>query len=252
MDGTPLAPGQVAIEHDGDAGLCASEVVCRDRGELARAMAQNIANRLKAAIAARGHAVLAVSGGRSPQLLFESLCVLPLPWSQVTITLVDERWVDHDHHDSNAAFVLKYLLQGGARAAEFLPLKNDAPDPVTGQAACETSLRSLPLPFDVVVLGMGDDGHTASLFPGSEELAQALDTDRPALCAAVHPIDAPHPRISLTLRALLSSRVLMLPLSGQSKLDRYRLAREDGPIEAMPIRAVLRQQTVPVLKWISP
>jgi 6-phosphogluconolactonase len=105
--------------------------------------------------------------------------------------------------------------------------------------------------LDIIILGMGDDGHTASLFPQAPGLTAALDTSKEALCAAVRPQTAPHPRMSLTLRALQNSRWLLLPLQGEAKLKTYRTALQDGPVELMPVRLVLRQNVAPIEVWIS-
>jgi 6-phosphogluconolactonase len=138
-----------------------------------------------------------------------------------------------------------------AATARFVPLKNSAATPEEGAAACHAVLAKLSLPFDIIVLGMGDDGHTASLFPQAPGLAEALDTGRDALCAAVRPQTAPHPRMSLTLRALQTARWLVLPLQGEAKLNTYKKALENGPIELMPVRSVLRQTKAPIEVWIS-
>lgn len=214
------------------------------------ALAAEVAKRLTQAVGARGSALLAVSGGKSPVRLFQLLSQTELPWQAVTVTLVDERWVDADHADSNARLVREHLLVGEAAAARFLPLKNAAATPEEGVAECNAALAKLPLPFDVVVLGMGDDGHTASFFPQAPGLAAALDTSSPMRCAGVRPQTAPHPRMTLTLRVLQESRWLVLPLQGESKLRTYRRALEDGPVELMPVRAVLRQTQAPIEVWI--
>lgn len=214
-------------------------------------LAQYIAGRLRMGIKERGQAVLAVSGGSSPKLLFKELSAIDLPWSSVTITQVDERWVEPDHADSNAKLIREHLLLNRAAAARFAPMKNSAPTPEAGQPRCEEMLRALPTPFDVIVLGMGEDGHTASLFPGAANLSTGLDTARSELCTYMHPLHAPHPRMTLTLRALLASRVLILQLAGESKLNVFRKAQEAGPTEEMPVRAVLRQSSTPLEVWYS-
>lgn len=217
----------------------------------ATALASEIEKRLMQAIAERGSATLAVSGGKSPVRLFQLLAKSNVSWPAVTVTLVDERWVSPDDEASNEKLVRETLLVGQAAAARFVALKNAAVTPEEGAALCHHRLAELSLPFDIVVLGMGDDGHTASLFPQAPGLAEALDTGRNALCAAVRPSTAPHPRMSLTLRALESSRWLVLPLQGESKLRTYRKALDSGPVEEMPVRAVLRQQVAPIEVWIS-
>lgn len=222
-----------------------------DALDQAQALAREIARRLTLGVAERGGALLAVSGGKSPVRLFQLLSAMDVPWAKVTVTLVDERWVPATDEASNERLVREHLLVGKAATARFVSLKNAAATPEQGAAECHAALASLALPFDVIVLGMGDDGHTASLFPQALGLAEALDTGREALCAAVHPQTAPHPRMSLTLRALQLSRWLVLPLQGEGKLRTYRAALQDGPVELMPVRAVLRQTQAPLEIWLS-
>ena len=213
-------------------------------------IADRIERNLVAAIAARGGATLAVSGGKSPIDFFHALSSRQIAWDKVTVTLVDERWVPPTDPDSNERLVADHLLRDAAAAARFVGLKNERPDPSAGQPLCEAAIGALDRPFDVTVLGMGEDGHTASLFPGARELGAGLTTA--ALTLAVTPPDAAHARMSLSLAALLDSRLILLPLTGPEKLRVYRDALGDGPIEAMPIRAILRQTNVPVEVILSP
>lgn len=212
-------------------------------------LARRIADALRDALTKRGQALVAVSGGRSPVPLFEALAREPLDWGRATVTLVDERWVTPDHADSNERLVHTHLLTGPAAAARFVGMKNAAATAREGQAQAEAAVAALPRPFDVILLGMGEDAHTASLFPDAAELGHALTTS--GLTAAVTPPTAPHERMTLTRAGLLDSRLLILPLAGAQKLDVYRAALGDGPLEEMPVRAVLRQDRVPVEVWIA-
>lgn len=227
------------------------EKTFQDAARLIDALADEIRGRLQAAIAEHGKALLAVSGGRSPIPLFQKLTEADIPWEKVTITLVDERWVAPDDDDSNEKLVRQHLIKGRAGKARFVPLKNTASSPEAGVDACHAVLKDLPVPFDVVVLGMGDDGHTASFFPHAPGLAAALDANSQSMCAAVTPSTAPHQRMTLTLKALQNSRWLVLPLQGEAKLRRYRLACGEGPVEDMPVRSVLRQSSAPVEVWLA-
>lgn len=220
-----------------------------DSRRAAEALARSIADRLAQAIDARGSGLLAVSGGRSPVALFEALRAAPLAWRKIIVAQVDERWTPPDHADSNSRLVRDHLLVGPAAAARFVPMRNAAADPYSGHAECEAALAGLPRPFDVVLLGMGEDGHTASLFPNSPELAEGLTTA--ALSLAVTPPAAPHPRMSLSLAGLLDSRLLVLQIGGAAKEAVYRRALGEGPVEEMPVRAILRQRETPVEVWIS-
>lgn len=217
----------------------------------ATTLATEISRRLTKSVSDRGIATLAVSGGRSPIRLFQLLSEAEVPWLSVIVTLVDERWVEPTDDASNEKLVRENLLVGKAGAARFVALKNNEETPEKGVPVCHDRLAKMPFPFDIMVLGMGDDGHTASLFPHAPGLAQALNSTRDELCAAVHPATAPHPRMTLTMRALQSSRWLVLPLQGEAKLKTFRMAMEDGPVEDMPVRAVLRQIAAPIEVWIS-
>jgi 6-phosphogluconolactonase len=219
---------------------------------LASELARGIAARLASAVAARGCASLLVSGGHSPLGLFERLRAQVLDWSRVNIALADERWVNPNDAASNERFVREALLREGAAAAHFLGLKNAAATPELGAAAAWQELARVPRPFDVTVLGMGDDGHTASLFPGSPNLDHALDAGAVESCVAMWSPSVPHARISLNLSALLDSRDISILILGESKWRTYVAACEPGPIEAMPLRAVLRQERVPVEVFWAP
>lgn len=207
---------------------------------LAEALADFVAAAIESRLRRDGKAAIAVSGGRTPTRFFEALATRRLPWSDVVVTLVDERWVPEDSPRSNAALVRRHLLQGKASAAEFLPLWCDVPTPEDGLPAVTTDVLDLPLPFAAAVLGMGDDGHTASFFPGGDRLVEAID---PGIHLPVIPMRAPgagEPRITLTLPVLLASDRLALHVEGASKKTVLDAALADGPAEDMPIRAVLR------------
>jgi 6-phosphogluconolactonase len=221
-----------------------------DGERLAEALAEALSFRICDAVAQRNHALFALSGGRSPAAVFDRLASQKLDWQSVTVTQVDERWLAPEDAASNSRLIREHLLQGPAASATFLGMKNGATTAGEGQPACEAMLRALPLPVDFTLLGMGEDGHTASIFPGAPELGHALTTD--ALCAAATATVAPHERITLTVAGLLRSRVLILQLSGAAKIAVYRRALEDGPVEEMPVRAILRQDQVPVEVWLAP
>ena len=230
--------------------MAVSERIFPDPAKLTAALAAQVTVDLEAAVSERGQASLVVSGGRTPRPLLEALAERDLPWSRVHVTLADERWVDLDSPDSNEAMLRQSLLQKKAAAARFVPLKNDAPDPEQGAAECAAALAAMPRPFDLVLLGMGGDGHTASLFPGVA--GKALDRQCPDICRAVYPQTAPHPRMTLTASALLKSRKLVLHFTGDDKLEVYRQALEEDPVDELPVRVVLRQTQVPVELWWSP
>src|SRR5277367_3869390 len=219
---------------------------------LARALAAQIAASLAAAVAARGLASLVVSGGKSPLRLFELLREEKLDWSRVCIALADERWVDTSGPDSNEKLVRDQLLRGPAAAARFHGLKNGAPTPDMGAVSAWETFARVPRPFDAVVLGMGDDGHTASLFPGSPNLPSALNPFAVAGCVGMRAPVAPQPRLSLNLSALLDARRVVILIAGAAKWRTYVAASQAGPETDMPVRAVLRQKRTPVEVMWSP
>ncbi|RYV01712.1 6-phosphogluconolactonase [Shewanella sp. OPT22] len=217
-----------------------------DAGQLAEKLAEKIATLLQEAIDSRGKASLVVSGGSTPVQLFKLLNRKNIDWSDVYITLADERWVDADSDASNEALVKANLLQNKAASAKFTGLKNMFSTAAEGVQMANDRLQHFPDRFDVVILGMGNDGHTCSWFPCAEkaELEHALTTSDDI--AAVTPTSAPHERITFTQSRILSSRQIFLHLVGESKLTVYRQALENNDIYTMPIRAVLSQHKTPV------
>jgi 6-phosphogluconolactonase len=213
---------------------------------LSRELAAQIAASLAAAIGSRGLASLVVSGGRSPVRLFEILRKQALAWDRVRIALADERWVAPESDSSNEHLVREVLLKDHAAAARFLGLKNGAPTPDLGAVSAWETFARVPRPFDAVILGMGDDGHTASLFPRSPNLPSALNPSAAAGCIGMWSPVAPHPRLSLNLTALLDSRRVVLLITGESKWRTFTAATAQGAVEDMPVRAVLRQSRTPV------
>jgi 6-phosphogluconolactonase len=228
--------------------------VTEHTGAKPAAIAAHIADALRAAIAARGQASLAVSGGKSPIAMFEALREQDLDWSQVSVVLVDERVVPREHEASNTALVVHHLLQGKAVAARFLPFFRELAPQFNAEVLdalvrdATERIAELPWPLDVAVLGMGEDAHTASLFPGAPGFARAIATDEKI--AWVVPETAPHARISFTLHALLASRELVLSISGEAKLAVYRRAAEKADPE-LPVSLVLNQTQTPVSVWIG-
>lgn len=186
----------------------------------ALALAQSVADQLRQAIASQGHATLAVSGGRSPIVFFENLRREPLAWDKVQVVLVDERCVAPDHTDRNAHLVRQHLLQEAAASASFVDWLSgiDAPSAQTNEALlahASSQAHVLRWPLDVAVMGMGEDGHTASWFPDSEGLGTALDSDLPL--AWVRPRHADHLRLTLTLSVIQACRHVHLAIAGAAK-----------------------------------
>lgn len=206
---------------------------------LAETLAKEIAKILEDAIAEKGEAAIALSGGSTPKKLLIQLSKKSLPWEKVTVTLVDERWVDESHSDSNAALIKNFLLQGKAEKAKYLPLKSDFETPYLAENETDTLLKTLPSPLDVVVLGMGNDGHTASFFPLAKTLGKALDLKNQKHCCALTPPAAAHERMTLTLSYLRSANKIFLHIVGSEKWQVLQEAISKGPVEDLPIRAFL-------------
>ncbi|GIX22079.1 MAG: 6-phosphogluconolactonase [Gammaproteobacteria bacterium] len=222
-----------------------------DRAALAERVAGDIAARLREAVAARGRASLVVSGGSSPVPMYERLAAQALPWEAVTVTLADERWVDPAHPHSNEGLVRRHLLVGPAAAASFVPLYAPQPAPEAAEAVVDARLReAFAGPFDVVVLGMGEDGHTASLFPGAPELEAALSLPGSQAVFAVHPeplpANAPHPRMSLGLARLFDSRLLVLLFTGAAKRALFERIRREPDARRWPVAALLGAEGPPL------
>jgi 6-phosphogluconolactonase len=190
---------------------------CPDRTSWANKAADKIAELLDQGIAARGAASLVVAGGTTPQPIFSRLSTKHLDWPKVHVGLTDERWVRSTHSDSNEYLVRSQLLRNQASSAQFHPLYSNTPKPSAGLVEAERSISSMPRPFDVVLLGMGTDGHIASLFPGLPETRAGLDLHSPSLCVAIDKQQNGYARLSLTITALLHTRLILVAISGRPK-----------------------------------
>ncbi|MGI0118078.1 6-phosphogluconolactonase [Zooshikella sp. RANM57] len=220
--------------------------------KLVAALTDNIKETLQVGLNTHNQATLVVSGGSTPIPLFNVLAGCNLNWANVNITLADERWVDENHADSNAQLVKTQLLQKKASAARFIGLKTPAVDVDSGLNACSSALKKLPQPFDVVILGMGNDGHTASLFPNTATLKEGLNPTTHKLCLSCQPTTARHQRITLTYPLLSSAKQVILHIVGEDKLLTLQkaLAAED-PTD-MPIRAFLKDPSINFVVYWSP
>lgn len=228
-----------------------------DRERLTLALANECAAALHAGIKAEGQATFLVSGGSSPEPVYRELSRRPLPWQQINVALVDERWVEKDEPGSNLTFISNSLLQNEAADAPCLGMKNSAPTPAAGEADCERAYQELPRPYDVCVLGMGNDGHTASFFPYAEGLDEALDPKSDKLCKAVtakqSAVTGAHTeRMTLTLAAILQAKEIKLLITGEEKLKVYRQALLGDDEHEMPVRSILKQGLKPVTVYWAP
>jgi len=224
-----------------------------DAGTLAKALAARIADDLRTAIAQTHTATLAVSGGTTPQRFLEALRQQPLEWSRLTITLADERWVPRTNPRSNERMVRATLLRDQAAQAGFVPLYADAPTPEAGLATVAASVGTLALPFAAVVLGLGDDGHCASLFADGDHIAQALDPTGVERVLPMRSPSAAEARITLTLPALIATRRLYLHIQGADKLQVLRrVLAGEGALQYSPLRAILHRAAVPLNVYCCP
>lgn len=214
------------------------------RAAWAEAVARRTAGRLDDGLRTRGSAGLVVSGGGTPEPVYHHLATSALDWARVDVTLADERWVPPDHPDRNEATLRRSLLTHGAAAARFV-----SPGAGTGDAAAAALAWEAALPrrvWDVTLLGIGDDGHTASWFPGGDRLDAALDPGGARRCLALSAPGARHPRVTLTLPEILDTALILMLIVGEAKRQVYDRLSQVGPATAMPSRAVLRQTRVPV------
>ena len=210
-----------------------------DGAELAEALATRVASQLAEAVAARGEAAIAVSGGSTPKAFFKALSARDIDWSKVVITLVDERFVPPENDRSNHALVDTWLRRDRASASKFLPLYHAVADVEDAAFVATGDAKRLPRPFDVVILGMGGDGHTASFFPGGDNLERALNPKTPRSVVTMRAEDAGEPRLTFTFSALQDARLLVLHIEGEAKKPVIDTALAQGAAGPLPIARVI-------------
>lgn len=213
-----------------------------DADALAAALAARLEETTREAIAWRGHATLALAGGRTPFPAYHALAALPLDWHRVAVFPTDDRCVPHDDPASNLRGLRTAFAP--ARGVHLHPLTSDDGDPQRSLAQARALLsQHAPGDFDAVVLGMGNDAHTASLFPGAVNLAEALDPANPDDACRIDPVplppEAPFPRITLTAARLLRGRSFHLLITGEGKLAVLRQAQASADPLRHPIAAIL-------------
>jgi 6-phosphogluconolactonase len=216
-----------------------------DAETLARTLAHDVANDLRAGIQERGEALIGLSGGTTPRRFLEVLGQQALDWTCITVTLADERWVPPSDPRSNERLLRETLLRGAAAAARFVPLYTTAATPSDGYATIAANIAKLHFPFDAVVLGMGNDGHCASLFADGDCITEALQADTQARVLPMHAPSAGEPRVTLTLSALVDTRALYLHFEGAAKERVFERIQQDDPEFAnAPVRRVLQHSPV--------
>jgi 6-phosphogluconolactonase len=222
-----------------------------DRRRLFAGLAHDLQEKLGEIIRKRRKASLALAGGTTPGPVYEALSHAPLNWEKVSITLTDERWVHPDDPASNEYLIRDVLLRRRAADATFIPFKTNHAKASGGAATTEKRITPI-LPFDICLLGMGPDGHIASLIPGAEGYAAAVDPDGTKKVAGIHADNAAGSpeRMTLTIPGILSSRRVLLLFMGQDKLNVYNEAKSG--IGVSPIKDLLAQRKVPVHAFWAP
>ena len=222
------------------------------RSRASSAAAELLSSLLRGALAnnLKTQASLVVSGGSTPGPCFDQLSTEALDWSRVTILPSDERWISGDHPDSNERLIRDRLLKGRASRAGILPFHRDGIEAGQAPASIEQDLQGLAQPFSVSLLGMGEDGHFASLFPDFPGLPEALDPHGKARCITVQTAGSPYLRISLTLSALLNSEAIVLLIFGEKKRAVFEAAVKGG--SGYPVESLLKHANTPLtVIWTS-
>lgn len=217
-----------------------------DAAQLAQELAAFVAQCLRQTLRTKDRALLVVSGGTTPAAFFDELRLQDVPWAQVVITLADERWVSPVHPDSNERVVRQHLLQGAAARAIWMPLWRDGLSTHEALPLLCGELDALPWPASVVLLGMGGDGHTASLFPHDASWVESgPDPDRCLAVPAPMPPNVPVPRVSLSPTCLMDAEQVVIHLTGEAKWAVLQHAEQDGSAHDYPIRLAWQQRHAP-------
>ncbi len=222
----------------------------KSRDNASGAAAQALAALLNRRLEAQYKASIVVSGGTTPGVTFRMLSGIDLEWSDVSVVLSDDRWVPPDNDDSNEKLVRETLLTGHAAAASLLPVYAADSTPADRAFELDQAVRQLPFPFACALLGMGEDGHFASLFPDAENLEAGLDADNPVLWLPVETAASPYTRLSLTLSALSRSDEIVLLVFGDEK--RRVLESAARPDSDLPVSRLLMQKRAPVNIYWAP
>ena len=220
------------------------------REEASLAAADRIVEALTRRLDRQPRASLIVTGGSSPALCYAALAKTDIPWGRVQTLLSDERWVPPTHDDSNEKMVRETLLTGHATEADLLSLYDAQVSVSERSLTLNQTLEDLPIPFACSLLGMGEDGHFASLFPDSDSLEIGLQVDNPTFFVPVNTAASPHPRISLTLAALTRSDEVVLLFFGDSKREIYERAKASST--TLPVSKLLFQSRAPVHVFWAP
>lgn len=216
----------------------------KTREEIENQLCNSIVSALAHDLHRKGKASLLVSGGSTPTRLFNLLSKVELDWENVFISLVDDRFLEDNHSDQNGRMVKELLLINEAESATFIPLVQDASEIESNLSLLTDAFTKIPLPFSAVILGMGDDGHTASLFPDCDELIQGMDFNNQEQFIITNPKAAPYQRISLTRNAILNCNNLFLHFYGEEKMEVFEKASKNDNYLPYPIEGFIHQEKV--------
>ena len=213
-----------------------------ESSELTLALSEAICKLLKNAIEKNGKASLVVSGGNTPKKLFTKLSLCDIAWDKVVISLCDERWVDNESDDSNEKLVKTYLLKNYAKKANFIGMFQQKINLEDAKIIYEKIAKDKIIPIDVIVLGMGNDGHTASLFPNNEKFTEAFSLKNRDFTLAVRQKDVKFHRLGLTRAAILNAKHIFLHFEGKEKFDIYSIAKDMDNFNKYPVSSILNQK----------
>ena len=208
------------------------------QGDLVFSLGKKIISNLEKAILEKGKASLLVSGGSTPKSLFNELSLYNISWDKVNIALCDERWIDSKNKYSNVNLVRTTLLNNFAKSANFISMYQEDINIEDAEKVCSDIYKNELFPFDVLILGMGNDGHTASLFPENIKLKMAFE-EEDNLCISMTPKDVPYKRMSLTKKAILSADNIYLHFEGEEKQKVYEQIKDGIDSFKMPISEIL-------------
>ncbi len=227
----------------------------QDKNELYQKTAHFCASKLKQALQQNKKASFIVPGGTTPAPVFNLLSKTELDWGNITVAPSDERWLENNHDNSNEKLIHKMLLINQASSAHFIAMKSEHKTATDAEQPCSERYQQMPSPYNVILLGMGPDGHFASLFPSSAPIEQALDTHGKKICIAINATGCKvageyTERMSMTLAAFLNSRHIILLFTGEQKLAVFEKAKQMNDRHQLPICALIHQNQVPVdLFW---